>query len=451
MSLILPGDEGSGPGFRLAGIPIQVRWTFVIFTVLFGSALEDPALIAAWVVLVGLSILVHELGHAFAFRIWDVESRVVLHPMGGVTIPTRGDLPTRWSSVVVSLAGPLSGMVLLGVPALVLFQADVATDPWDDVLRLAVYVNVAWSVVNLLPILPLDGGNVMRAVLNSWTDGRGEVPARWLSIVVAAAVGVFAATQGFLFGGLYALFFLADNVRALRRGRDRAAAIDLKPVAEALEAGDAARTIQLADDVLTRARDPRVRAMAIELAAWAAVSDGDLDRARQVLDGYPAGVDPSGHLLAFTRATAPADQVNATVDAWLDRRYLPPRTYVARLQAAGLTDVVVDRLVASRADDAEQARMGLQHALFVGDAFDASARLGEAILGAGTTEPIVAFNVACAHARAGRRDAAFRALDQAVALGFHDPKLLESDDDLSSLRTDSRFAMVRNRVAAPSA
>jgi Zn-dependent protease len=448
VSLIHPAEEGGGPGFRLAGIPIQVRWTFLVFTVLFGSSLEDPALIAAWVVLVGVSILVHELGHAFAFRIWHVESRVVLHPMGGVTIPIRGDLPNRWSSIVVSLAGPLSGMVLLGLPALVLFEADIVTDPWDDVLRLAVYVNVAWSVVNLLPILPLDGGNVMRSVLNSWTDGRGEVPARWLSIGVAAAVGVFAATQDFLFGGLYALFFAADNVRALRMGRDRAAAVDLKPVAQALESGDATRTTQLADDVLARARDPRVRAMAIELAAWAAVSDGDLDRARRALDGYPPGVDPSGHLLAFTREATPADQVNATVDAWLDQRYLPARTYVARLQAAGLTDVVVDRLLASRADDAEQARMGLQHALFLGDAFDASARLGEAMLGAGTTEPIVAFNVACAHARAGRRDAAFRALDQAVALGFRNPEMLEADEDLSSLRTDPRFAMVRNRVSS---
>src|SRR5688572_25620309 len=146
MSLIDPGEGGGGPVFRLAGIPVQVQWTFLVFTVLFGSSLEKPALIAAWVVLVGASILIHELGHAFAFRVWDVESRVVLHAMGGVTIPTRGDLPSRWSSVVVSLAGPFSGMLLLGVPALVLFQADVVTEPWDEILQLAIWVNVAWSV-----------------------------------------------------------------------------------------------------------------------------------------------------------------------------------------------------------------------------------------------------------------------------------------------------------------
>jgi Zn-dependent protease len=445
VSLIHPSAEGGGPTFHLAGIPIQVRWTFFLFTVLFGSSLEKPTLIGAWIVLVGVSLLVHELGHAFAFRIWDVDSRVVLHPMGGVTIPVRGDLPSRTSSVIVSLAGPISGMVLLGLPAILLLRADVATDPWDDVLRLAVWVNVVWSVVNLLPILPLDGGNVARAVLNGVTRGRGEVPARWLSIVVAGGVGLLAISQDFLFGGLYALFFLYDNLRSLGSARTRAAGVDLKPVATALERGEPARAAHLADDVLAKARDPRVRAMAIELAAWSALSVGDVARARQAVAGNPPGIQPNGHLLAFLH-TDRAEQVNATVDAWLDQRYVPPRTYVALLRQADLADVVVDRLLASHADDAEQARMGLQHVLFVGGDFDRSARLGEAMLGAGTTEPIVAFNVACAHARAGRRDAAFRALDQAVALGFRDRSMLDGDDDLAALRTDPRWVMVRNRL-----
>jgi Zn-dependent protease len=447
VSLIHPAEQGGGPSFRLAGVPIQVRWTFFVFTVLFGSSLEKPTLIVSWIVLVGVSLLVHELGHAFAFRIWDVDSRIVLHPMGGVTIPMRGDLPSRSSSVIVSLAGPVSGMVLLGLPALLLLRADVATDPWDDVLRLAIWVNVVWSVVNLLPILPLDGGNVARAVLNGMTKGKGELPARWLSIVVAGVVGLFAISQEFLFGGLYALFFLYDNLRALRTGRVRAETVHLKPVAEALEAGDATRTMELADGVLARTHDPRVRAMAIELSAWAALSAGNVEQARRAVAGNPPNVELSGHLRAFVQETDRAERVNATVDAWLDQRYVPARTYVALLQGADLADVVVDRLLASHADDAEPARMGLQHALFLGGDFDRSARLGEAMLGNGTTEPIVAFNVACAHARSGRRDAAFRALDQAVGLGFRDRRMLEDDEDLAALRTDPRYAMVRNRLS----
>ena len=47
MSLIHPGEQGSGPAFRFAGIPIQVRWTFFLFTVLFGSSLEKPTLIVS--------------------------------------------------------------------------------------------------------------------------------------------------------------------------------------------------------------------------------------------------------------------------------------------------------------------------------------------------------------------------------------------------------------------
>jgi hypothetical protein len=125
---------------------------------------------------------------------------------------------------------------------------------------------------------------------------------------------------------------------------------------------------------------------------------------------------------------------------------VPPRSYVHHLAAAGLVDTVVDRLVASRADDAEQARMGLQHALFLGGQFDASARLGEAMVGAGTTEPVVAYNTACAHARAGRLDHALAWLGRAVDLGFDDQRLLAEDPDLAAVRADPRFAMLRNRL-----
>ncbi|HYF46120.1 MAG TPA: site-2 protease family protein [Acidimicrobiales bacterium] len=446
MSLLHPDLRGNGPGFRLAGIPIQVQWTFVLFMVLFGAALEDPALIAAWVVLAAVSILVHELGHAVAFRLWDVESRIVLHPMGGVTIPTRGDLPGRWSSVVVSLAGPVAGMVLLGLQAILLLEGRAGDDPWHDVLALAVWVNVVWSVVNLLPILPLDGGNVVLAGLDALTGGRGMVPARWLSIGVAVGVGAFALSQDLLFGAVYAGFFVFDNLRGLRAGREREAAGDLQPAAKALDEGDVGRALELGDAVLGRSRDPRVRALALEVTAWAALTSGDRADARRRLALFPTGIEPSGHLRAFVEDHDPAEQVNLSVDAWLDGRYVPARTYLDHLAEAGLLGAVVDRVLASRADDAEAARMGLQHALFLGGRFDESARVGEAMMAAGTTEPVVAFNTACAHARAGRRDAALEALATAVDLGFRDMTMLEQDPDLAAVRADPRFAMLRNRV-----
>ena len=438
MSLLTSGQGGGGPEFRLAGIPIRLEWTFILFTVLIGSTLGDAALFVGWVVVVTLSILVHELGHAAALRGWGISSRIVLHGLGGLTMHTTSP-PTRWGRIAVSLAGPFTGIVLFGLPALLLEDAVAGQDPWHDIVRFVVWVNLGWAFVNLLPVLPLDGGNVTKELV-------GETPTRVVSIVVAAAVGLWALTQGFVFGAVFAAFFIVDNVRSFGQRRERAAATDLQAAAQALERGDLAGARRQTDDALERSRDTKVRALATELGAWTALEEGDPARARQLVDRYPRGMRPSGHLRAFVTEPTTADQVNATVDAWLAHQFLPPRAYVHHLAAAGLVDTVVDRLVDSRADDAERARMGLQHALFLGGQFDASAKLGEAMIGAGTTEPVVAYNTACAHARAGRLDRAFAWLDRAVDLGFRDGKLLADDPDLAAVRADPRYSLVRNRI-----
>jgi Zn-dependent protease len=438
VSLITSGQGGGGPEFHLAGIPIRLEWTFILFTVLIGSTLGDTALFIGWVVVVTLSILVHELGHAAALRGWGIRSRIVLHGLGGLTMHATSP-PTRWGRIAVSLAGPFTGIVLFGLPALLIEDTVAGQDPWHDIVRFVVWVNLGWAFVNLLPVLPLDGGNVAKELI-------GELPTRVLSIAVAAGVGVWAATQGFVFGAVFAAFFVVDNVRSVGQRRERAAAVDLQGAAHALERGDLAAARAQTDEALARSRDPQVRALATELAAWTALEEGDPARARQLVENHPRG-RLSGHLRAFTTEPTPADQVNATVDAWLERQFLPPRTYVHHLAAAGLVDTVVDRLLASRADDAEQARMGLQHTLFLGGQFDASARLGEAMLAAGTTEPIVAYNTACAHARAGGLDQAFAWLDRAVDLGFRDGKLLADDPVLATVRADPRYSLLRNRIA----
>jgi Zn-dependent protease len=445
VSLLHAGAGGNGPAFHLAGIPVRLEWTFLLWTVLIGSTLGSTELFVGWVVVLTLSILVHELGHAAAFRGWGVSSRIVLHVMGGVTIPTHNP-PTRWGRIVVSLAGPFTGLLLFGLPAILIQGSWTATEPWGDILDFVIWVNVGWAVVNLLPVLPLDGGHVAHELLDAGTRGRGEVPARVLSIAVAAGVGIWAATQDFLFGAVFAGFFVLDNARALGSRREQGAVRDLKPAVEALESGHTDRALELARGALDKSKDNEIRALATEIGAWAALEAGNRARAQQILGDFPRGLEPSGHLQAFLRAATPADQVNATVDAWLDHHFLPPRTYVHQLHAAGLVDPVVDRLVASRADDAERARMGLQHALFLGGQFDASAKLGEAMLGMGTTEPIVAYNTACAHARAGRLDRAFAWLDRGIDLGFRSEQLLAEDPDLATVRADPRYALLRNRI-----
>src|SRR5215208_4108329 len=104
--------------FSVAGIPVRVHPLFWLIAVLLGSS-GDVLLLPIWVLVIFVSILIHELGHAFAFRRYGQHSQVVLHFAGGLTIPE----PVYWGSgyanvgltpnqqIFISLAGPGAGFV----------------------------------------------------------------------------------------------------------------------------------------------------------------------------------------------------------------------------------------------------------------------------------------------------------------------------------------------------
>src|SRR5262249_10612583 len=85
-----------------------------------------------------------------------------------------------------------------------------------------VWISLAWSLLNLLPILPLDGGNALQSILALTTGKPHVVTTRRISIVVAAALAAFAASRGYLFGAFYAVTFIGINLSALRQHQERA-------------------------------------------------------------------------------------------------------------------------------------------------------------------------------------------------------------------------------------
>lgn len=156
--------------FHLAGIEVEVQAIFVVWLLLLGLAAgRTAATLAIWVVVAGSSVFVHELGHALAYRAFGVTPRIVLSALFGLTYgadlsPGRG--------IVVSLAGPATGLAI-GLVALVLWTALPAADgPVAVAIGDLVFVGFGWAVINLLPILPLDGGQAMHAAITA-TRWRG--------------------------------------------------------------------------------------------------------------------------------------------------------------------------------------------------------------------------------------------------------------------------------------
>jgi len=76
--------------FPIAGFNIRVTPWFWLATALLGIRNDDPRLVVVWVIAVFISIVIHELGHAFAFRYYGYNAHIVLYHFGGLAIPAGG-------------------------------------------------------------------------------------------------------------------------------------------------------------------------------------------------------------------------------------------------------------------------------------------------------------------------------------------------------------------------
>jgi stage IV sporulation protein FB len=152
--------------FRLFGFPVRVEPSFfltIAIALLFQLSAGGPLVFAfTWGAVVFVSVLVHELGHALVARSLRVPvGTISLHALGG-QVQTGRTSPAR--SLAVSLGGPGAGLSL-GLVTLALVplvgQGAFASRVIEDLL----WVNLGWSMFNLLPLYPLDGGNAMRSGL----------------------------------------------------------------------------------------------------------------------------------------------------------------------------------------------------------------------------------------------------------------------------------------------
>ena len=381
----------AAPSFRIAGIPVRVELAFFVIIGVLGLAYAEPLLILTGIGIAFVSVLLHELGHAVAFRAFGSQPRITLHGFGGLT-HGAGDLgPGR--DIVVSLAGPLAVLVLIGLPALWVSSNDLVTGETGElILQQVVFINVGWSLLNLVPVLPLDGGAVTASVLELVLGPRGRRVANVVSIVAAAALGLWGLSQGLLFAALLAAMFGALNVRELGEDRRRSTATDLGAAQQALLHGQP----HLADQLIRRARQSRLSAAeatwARELDAWARLGAGDVGPAaswvaeagrRPAVGPAPANAaaaqwmadpGPSASLRAALALAQGRTGEGATTASWAllhDPRRAARPLLALTVWRAGVLEAVVDDLVAL-GDEGVPALALLRQSLVAADAVDAA-------------------------------------------------------------------------------
>jgi len=466
--------------FALFGFPVRIHPFFWAIALILGASglgeswsTEVLVSMGMWVLVVFVSILWHELGHAFAMRHYGYAPWIVLHGMGGATSWGKGPpKPTPKMRVIVSLAGPFAGFAL-GFVFLGLYLVIDRGVHWalDDFLERMMLVNLGWGAVNLVPMIPWDGGMALHGALDHFTGGKGLKPTAYVTIAVAFAIG--GLLLYFLPGEWWLLFLVGfsafNGFRALSAAKEDAAArkapLDpMKAIAHArasLErAGgpDAlARAILLrsaSDDwrrlaegmtreVLPKIGSPAQRAMALELSAWAFLLAGDAERADATASRMRPSHDPSAILAALiaARRDRPQEALDAAADMHEEEADAARMiTLYARTLLGGADAVVTDLT-----DDEAELGSLLDAAVFHAEAFEQAAALGEALFER-FGESNDAYNTACSLTRAGRPDEALRWIERAIDAGYDDLAHLETDEDLADARARPGYPELAERL-----
>lgn len=199
--------------FSILGMPIIVEGWFWLTCVLLGGGLtanepRDWAFVAVWTSVVFVSIIVHELGHAIAARRFGVQPAIKLHGLGGATY-LPGARFSRKESILVSAAGPAAGLAL-GFVILILSRAlELNSEFVRAAVVFGLYVNFFWTFINLLPIQPLDGGQILREVLGP----RQIQVTRWIGFGLALVLCLWSLSIGRVFLALMMGMLAYYNIR----------------------------------------------------------------------------------------------------------------------------------------------------------------------------------------------------------------------------------------------
>ena len=159
--------------FRLFGIPVGIHWMFPLLMAFLGGATrattpEDWRYVLLFMLAGLISILVHELGHALTGLKLGAPGVVIsLHGFGGAAHFPGGRFSRR-DSIIVTAAGPAASIALALVFLLLgrsTTHVAVSSPVLLDFVSTMVFINLFWSVINLCPVLPLDGGQIVRDLL----------------------------------------------------------------------------------------------------------------------------------------------------------------------------------------------------------------------------------------------------------------------------------------------
>lgn len=230
--------------FKLFGFAVSVHATFLIVTLFVLDLGLDGTELALWTVAAFLSIMIHELGHAFTARAFGAQVQgIVLQWLGGATYWLPDGRSRRgWPRFAISAAGSgvqaLLGLAIWGAISLGwlgrLLNATMQHPIDPNVFAIGVYtqeyapffvgafvwVSIVWALFNYLPVGGFDGSHMLREVLEMRFPDTAWLHSLMIGLATAVVVSIVLFNMGFDFAPILLLAFAGmDLVRVLQSRR----------------------------------------------------------------------------------------------------------------------------------------------------------------------------------------------------------------------------------------
>jgi stage IV sporulation protein FB len=298
--------------FTLAGVPIAATPWFLLLLYMFASGSHSPLAIVAGIC---IGLLVHELGHALVALYLRHAPSVTLHGFGGMTERERTGRDVEEAAIIAM--GPAAGLtfgllvagIWLGLPYLVdperlpaLYSAQGA-----HAVRMFVWPSITWNLLNLVPLWPLDGGQLFRlGAMRLLGARRADVITHVLALLILAGYLVWRGSDLNMYWVILPILIAWQNVQALR-GEIGSGVVHVSE-------GPARELIGGAREALALGRDKEAARLAQQARASAHLSPPSLDQVWEILGLATARLGEHEEALSYLKRARPSAAVREATE-----------------------------------------------------------------------------------------------------------------------------------------